>query len=174
VNSIGLLALRPDLRGGHNRWRSWDRKRLVRRSGRGWWSSRCDGVVESSFDESGTGGWVREVLWWLVEQLSILQVDEFLQCGLDTESRSGCGGIGVLDEVKEVFGSFFEEMFEAVSYVIATVIVLAAFELKEGLESGGTAYGGAVSLMKGNSSNREMRKHGGSGFEEEACSNVRT
>jgi len=27
-------------------------------------------------------------------------------------------------------------MFEAVSYVIATVIVLATFELEEGLESG--------------------------------------
>jgi len=41
-----------------------------------------------------------------------------------------------LDEVKEVFGGFFEEVFEAVSYVIATVIVLAAFELEEGLKSG--------------------------------------
>jgi len=41
-----------------------------------------------------------------------------------------------LDEVKEVFGSFFEEVFKAVSYVIATVVVLAAFELKEGLKSG--------------------------------------
>ena len=30
----------------------------------------------------------------------------------------------------------FEEVFEAVSYVIATVIVLAASELEVGLESG--------------------------------------
>ena len=46
------------------------------------------------------------------------------------------GGIGVLDEVKEVFDSFFEEVFEAVSYMIATVIVLTAFELKVCLKSG--------------------------------------
>jgi len=51
-------------------------------------------------------------------------------------SRVGCSGIRVVDEVKEVFGGFFEEMFEAVSYMIATVIVLAAFELKIGLKSG--------------------------------------
>jgi len=37
---------------------------------------------------------------------------------------------------QEVFGSFFEEMFEAVSYVDRHSNVLAAFELKEGLESG--------------------------------------
>ena len=41
-----------------------------------------------------------------------------------------------MDEVKEVFGSFFEEVFEAVSYVITTVIVLTAFELEESLKSG--------------------------------------
>ena len=49
-------------------------------------------------------------------------------------SRVGCSGIRVVDAVKEVFSGFFEEKFKAVSYVIATVIVLAAFELKIGLK----------------------------------------
>jgi len=49
--------------------------------------------------------------------------------------RGGCGGVGVLNEVKEIFRGFFEEVFEAVSYVVATVIVLAAFELKISLKS---------------------------------------
>jgi len=38
-----------------------------------------------------------------------------------------------LDEVKEVVRGFLEEMFEAVSYMVATVIILAALELKERL-----------------------------------------
>jgi len=50
--------------------------------------------------------------------------------------RVGRSGIRVVDEVKEVFSGFFEEMFKAVSYVIATVIVLTAFELKIGPKSG--------------------------------------
>jgi len=41
-----------------------------------------------------------------------------------------------LVEVEEVVGGFFEEVFEAVSYVIATVIILAALELKKHLKSG--------------------------------------
>jgi len=41
-----------------------------------------------------------------------------------------------LDEVKEVIGGFFEEVFKAVSYVVATVIILAALELKKRLKLG--------------------------------------
>ena len=40
-----------------------------------------------------------------------------------------------MDEVKEVIRGFFEEVFEAVSYVVATVIILAALELEECLKS---------------------------------------
>ena len=40
-----------------------------------------------------------------------------------------------MDKVEEVIGGFFEEVFEAVSYVVATVIILAALELKKHLKS---------------------------------------
>jgi len=40
-----------------------------------------------------------------------------------------------LDKVKEVVRGFFEEVFEAVSYVVTTVIILATLELKERLKS---------------------------------------
>ena len=40
-----------------------------------------------------------------------------------------------MDEVKEVVRGFFEKVFEAVSYVVATVIILTALELEERLKS---------------------------------------
>ena len=49
--------------------------------------------------------------------------------------RGGRSGIGVFNEVKEFFGGFFEEVFKAVSYMIVTVIELAALELKKRLKS---------------------------------------
>jgi len=57
-----------------------------------------------------------------------------------------------LDKVEEVVRGFFEEVFKAVSYVVATVIILTALETQETSEVGWTVYGGAVSSMRGSSS----------------------
>jgi len=54
-----------------------------------------------------------------------------------------------LDEVKEVLGGFFEEMFEAVSYVITTVIILAAFELEVGPKLGWDSVLGCCEFNEG-------------------------
>ena len=80
-------------------------------------------------------------------------------------SRCRCSGIGVFDKVKEFFGGFFEEVFEAVSYMIITVIVLTAFELKVGLESGWDNVWG--SQFNGGYFFHVLRRgsHGDSGFE---------